>query len=252
MSAGTAKNGRASKPPPAAPAVPANGWTQWPTIAGASRQLGVSVKKIEAYRVKGLTRQGPFADGSYRFNPEELEQWRGLEDEISATVESVTVEQLKATQQHCEHLVEATTHALKVALEMIGAAKDMYAGELSRVTTRCSELESKNTEFVTAREALLNEQTARDIAARDAVKKEERKEQIFKLAMSRLPKLAQQIESAVVGRDPKAAAQVDAAIKLLQSVDPDTMAALQQSPLFSEEQRTLIDVVLGKVVPDGA
>lgn len=220
-------------------------WKNWPTAPRAAKLLGCSIRHLVRHVERGTIERHQGPDGTFRYNPDELED-----------AKSDILENIQATSDEGRELVvtegfksgtELVKQSHKHAEMMFGLYKDpinqlleMFRKENETLRTRVTELEKVRDENAQKREELISEQHMREILTAKVLKGEARKEKAFGLVIDKIPSVFDKFVDSHLGQSK----EVKATIELLKGFDKESLAMLLETEIVTEEQKAHIRTIL--------
>lgn len=209
----------------------------WLPGSEAMQFLGVGSQKLtKLAQKKEIVRK--WADGVWSYERASLasylESSDGENDEKLTANNSELVALLRVSVKHTED-------SFKMVHAPAAALIDFYKGELANARARIVHLEGAHDAAVTAREDALTQVHERDLATRNADRKAARWDSAFEILKQTGPALmVQAFETFSDARDP----MKGAALRLMQRLTPERVAAMLDAEALDAEERTFLQSVL--------
>ncbi len=232
-------------------------WKNWPTAPKAAKLLGCSIRHLVRHVERGTIERHQGPDGTFRYNPEELED---AKDSILENIQTTDNESREmVVSEGFKSGTELVKQSHKHAELMFGLYRDpvnqlleMFRNENVALRARIAELEKVRDENAQKREELISEQHMREILTAKVLKGEARKEKAFGLVIDKIPSVFDKFVESSLGQSK----EVKATIELLKGFDKDSLTMLLETEIVTEEQKAHIRTILGmpqpvpKVKPD--
>jgi hypothetical protein len=238
----------------------ASHWNNLPSSARAAKILGISLARLNALIRDGNLQAYSAPDGTRRFKPIWLEEFKREceelpddEEESSAAADKkaaregipaeairATAELLKASQRQNLELHELVLKGFKAATE----AQDIT---IQRLQGRNERYESIIEKLLQAREDYFDAQLERDMLRQQQQAASERRSQLFEMAKANAGDLFDILKKKF-GVDDVTSKKLSAAVELLSGLNPQQIEVAAMMGFFTPDQMSLIEQIIGKKI----
>ncbi len=239
-------------------------WAQWPTQMGLAAILKVDQARAQQIYMRGELARWECPDGTYRFEPEQVESYRALSTvvdgyepskpnaidtpEIVKESQKQAIELLKQSHGFIEKLLDLVPGAVNAAMKSLQDESIRLQAEQKRRDERIVHLEEKVSAVQVLQEEMLDRKHERELVRQSFEHGEKRKSEAWTKAMEQFPGLFAAIEATIIGRDPGTKARIQDVLSLLHGphkLDPEVVEGLlEMEGILTPEQKAILKRVV--------